>query len=166
MLSPGDFSVVVRALETVNDGRSLNVPRVLVNNNQQASLNSVLQQPFVSINAFDTIPTTSFGGRLEASLDYGTRTIKAQLVGFLRARFVFFVSFVVNVAVYSTARAERRSGRVRHVDERLQRGTCFAGGDRVARHFHANGKFRREVSHDQRRRCVEHGHFRVRPRPA
>lgn len=66
VLSPGDFSVVVRALETINDGRSLNVPRVLVNNNQEATLNSVLQQPFVSINAFNTIATTSFGGTQDA----------------------------------------------------------------------------------------------------
>lgn len=76
VLSPGDFSVVVRALETVNDGRSLNVPRVLVNNNQQASLNSVLQQPFVSINAFDTIATTSFGGTQDAGT---VVTVKPQI---------------------------------------------------------------------------------------
>ena len=76
VLSPGDFSVVVRALETINDGRSLNVPRVLVNNNQEASLNSVLQQPFVSINAFDTIATTSFGGTQDAGT---VVTVKPQI---------------------------------------------------------------------------------------
>lgn len=76
VLSPGDFSVVLRALETINDGRSLNVPRLLVNNNQQASLNSVLQQPFVSINAFDTIATTSFGGTQDAGT---VVTVKPQI---------------------------------------------------------------------------------------
>lgn len=76
VLSPGDFSVVLRALETVNEGRSLNVPRVLVNNNQEASLNSVLQQPFVSINAFDTIATTSFGGTQDAGT---VVTVKPQI---------------------------------------------------------------------------------------
>lgn len=62
VLSPGDFSVVLRALQTVNRGRVLSLPKVLVNNNQQATLNSVLRQPFVSVNASDTIATTSFGG--------------------------------------------------------------------------------------------------------
>lgn len=76
VLSPGDFSVVVRALETINDGRSLNVPRVLVNNNQEAMLNSVLQQPFVSINAFNTIATTSFGGTQDAGT---VITVKPQI---------------------------------------------------------------------------------------
>jgi len=62
ILSPGDFSVVVRALQTINRGRVLSLPKVLVNNNQQATLNSVLQQPFISVNASDTVATTSFGG--------------------------------------------------------------------------------------------------------
>ncbi len=76
VLRPGDFSVVLRALQTINDGRSLNVPKLLVNNNQQASLNSVLQQPFVSINAFDTIATTSFGGTQDAGT---VVTVKPQI---------------------------------------------------------------------------------------
>jgi type II secretory pathway component GspD/PulD (secretin) len=66
VLSPGDFSVVVRALQTVNDGRSLSMPKLLVGNNQAATLDSTLQQPFASVNAGDTIATTSFGGTLDA----------------------------------------------------------------------------------------------------
>lgn len=66
ILNPGDFSVVIRALETVNEGRSLNIPRVLVNNNEQATLDSVLQQPLLSVNASDTVATTSFGGTQDA----------------------------------------------------------------------------------------------------
>ncbi len=62
ILSPGDFNIVVRALETLNEGRSLSVPRVLVSNNQTANLDSVLQQPFTQTNASDTVATTSFGG--------------------------------------------------------------------------------------------------------
>jgi type II secretory pathway component GspD/PulD (secretin) len=62
VLDPGDFSVLIRALETLNEGRSLNVPKVLVNNNQQATLDAVLQQPFTTVNASDTVATTSFGG--------------------------------------------------------------------------------------------------------
>src|SRR5690606_20622818 len=33
VLDPGEFSAVVRALETVNQGRSLQMPKILVNNN-------------------------------------------------------------------------------------------------------------------------------------
>ena len=65
-LNPGDFRTLVRALETINEGRSLNIPRVLVNNNQQATLDSVLQAPFLSTNASNTIATTSFGGTQDA----------------------------------------------------------------------------------------------------
>lgn len=62
VLDPGEFSVLVRALETVNEGRSLSVPRVLVANAQQAEFNSVTQQPILSTNASDVVATTSFGG--------------------------------------------------------------------------------------------------------
>lgn len=62
VLDPGNFSVVIRALESVNDGRTLSMPKVLVNNNEDATIDSVLQQPFISTNAGDTISTTSFGG--------------------------------------------------------------------------------------------------------
>ncbi len=66
VLSPGDFRVLVRALETINHGRALNIPKVLVNNNQQATLDAVLQQPFLSTNASNTVATTSFGGTQDA----------------------------------------------------------------------------------------------------
>jgi general secretion pathway protein D len=62
VLNPGEFSAVVRALETVNQGRSLSQPKVLVNDNETASLDAVQQEPFLSTNASDTVATTSFGG--------------------------------------------------------------------------------------------------------
>lgn len=66
VLSPGDFSVLVRALETVDHGRTLTHPKVLVDNNRQATLHSVLQTPFASTNASSTVATTSFGGTQDA----------------------------------------------------------------------------------------------------
>lgn len=66
VLDPGDFSAVVRALETINKGRTLTMPKMLVNNNQPAELNSVLQTPFASTNASTTVATTSFGGTQDA----------------------------------------------------------------------------------------------------
>lgn len=69
VLNPGDFSVLVRALETVNEGRSLSMPKLLVNNNEQAVFDAVRQEPFASINASNTVATTTLGGTSDA----GTR---------------------------------------------------------------------------------------------
>lgn len=73
ILDPGDFSAVIRALKTINEGRTLSVPKVLVNNNQDASFDSVLQQPFTSTNASDTVATTSFGGTQDAGTTVSVR---------------------------------------------------------------------------------------------
>jgi len=66
VLDPGSFSALVKALETVNEGRTLTIPKVLVTNQQSAQLNSVLQTPFASTNASTTVATTSFGGTQDA----------------------------------------------------------------------------------------------------
>jgi general secretion pathway protein D len=66
VLSPGEFSVIVRALHTISEGRSLSMPRLLAGNNQQATLDAVVQQPFASVNASNTVSTTSFGGTHDA----------------------------------------------------------------------------------------------------
>jgi general secretion pathway protein D len=75
-LRPGDFAVLVRALETLNEGRTLTRPSILVANNEQATLDAVNQQPTTSINASDTVSTTSFAGFQPA----GTQiTIRPQI---------------------------------------------------------------------------------------
>lgn len=66
VLRPGDYQVVVRALETVNAGRSSSAPKALVNNNATATIRAVARQPFTSINASQTVATTSFGGTQDA----------------------------------------------------------------------------------------------------
>jgi type II secretory pathway component GspD/PulD (secretin) len=66
VLDPGNFSAVVRALETINDGRSLTMPKVLINNNESASLGSVVQAPYLTTNASNTVATTSYGGESSA----------------------------------------------------------------------------------------------------
>jgi general secretion pathway protein D len=73
VLDPREYSLVVRALETVSEGRILSKPRVLVGNNQQATFNSVLQEPFASVNASDTVATTSFGGTQDAGTNISIR---------------------------------------------------------------------------------------------
>jgi general secretion pathway protein D len=76
VLSPGDFASVIRALQTINRGRSLSMPKLLVGNNQSASLDSVVQQPYASVNASTTVSTTSYGGSQDAGT---TVTIKPQI---------------------------------------------------------------------------------------
>ena len=71
MLRPGDFSALIRALETISRGRTLNIPKVLVANNKQALLTSVLQQPVLSTNASQTVATTSFSGTQDAGTVIG-----------------------------------------------------------------------------------------------
>jgi general secretion pathway protein D len=73
VLDPGSFSALVRALEVLNRGRTLTIPKVLVNNHQTATLDSLLQTPFVSTNASQTVATTSFGGTLDAGTSVSVR---------------------------------------------------------------------------------------------
>ncbi len=76
VLDPGSYSAIVRALEVLNEGRTLTIPRVLVNNHQEGRLDSVLQTPFTSTNASDTVATTSFGGTVDAGT---TITMRPQI---------------------------------------------------------------------------------------
>lgn len=77
VLDPGEFSVLLRALETINEGRSTSMPRVLVANAQEAEFNSVVQQPILSTNASDVVATTSFGGFEDAGT---TITVSPQIL--------------------------------------------------------------------------------------
>lgn len=73
VLTPGEFSIVIRALENLSEGKALSMPKLLVNNNQQAAFTSVLQQPFTSTNASTTVATTSFGGTQDAGTTISVR---------------------------------------------------------------------------------------------
>ena len=66
IINPGDFAVIVRALETTSSGRAISAPKILVDNNQESTLASVATQPFTSINASTTVATTSYGGSEDA----------------------------------------------------------------------------------------------------
>ena len=72
----GDYQVLVRALENLNYGRAVSMPKMLVNNNVKSSIKSVQRQPFTSINASTTVATTSFGGTQDAGT---TVTVKPQI---------------------------------------------------------------------------------------
>lgn len=74
VLNPGDFSAVVKALQTISNGATRSLPRVLVNNNQTAVFNSVLQQPYTISNTTSGAgTTTSFGGTQDAGTTIDVR---------------------------------------------------------------------------------------------
>ncbi|MBI5367828.1 MAG: hypothetical protein HZA54_12385 [Planctomycetes bacterium] len=62
VLHPKDYSFVIRALQTTTKARVLAAPRILVRDNTEGMLQSVREEPFVSINASTTVSTTSFAG--------------------------------------------------------------------------------------------------------
>ncbi len=78
VVRPGDFSAIVRALQSLGDGRTVSLPRVLVANNQRTQFDSLAQEPYgVSFTQGNSNATNvTFGGTLDA----GTRlSIKPQI---------------------------------------------------------------------------------------
>lgn len=77
VLDPGEYSVIVRALQAINKGNSLSRPKLLVANNQQATFSSVLQQPVQQLTRTGSNDTTfSFGGTEDAGT---TISVKPQI---------------------------------------------------------------------------------------
>ena len=60
------LNVVVRALEANGRSKVLSAPKILVNDNATASMSSVSEAPFTSVNASNTVSTTSFAGYASA----------------------------------------------------------------------------------------------------
>ncbi len=127
VLSPGDFSVVVRALETLNKGRSVSMPRLLVGNNQHASLDSVVQQPYASVNATNTISTTSFGGTQDAGT---VVTIKPQIAegDHLVLEYSVSLSAFLGAAASPTLPPAKQQNRVQSVATVPDGSTVVVGG--------------------------------------
>lgn len=59
-------NVVLRALETSGRSKVLSAPKVLINDNATATLSSVAEAPYTSVNASNTVATTSFAGYASA----------------------------------------------------------------------------------------------------
>ncbi|MFO0943693.1 MAG: secretin N-terminal domain-containing protein [Pirellulales bacterium] len=66
LVDPSTADVVVKALSTHKRARVLSSPRILVNDNAEGQLTSVLEVPFTSVNANQNVATTTFGGFAEA----------------------------------------------------------------------------------------------------
>lgn len=66
LVDPSVADVVVRALASHRRSRVISAPKILVNDNAQGLLTSVDEVPFTSVNASQTVATTSFAGFAEA----------------------------------------------------------------------------------------------------
>lgn len=66
LVDPNSADVVLRALATHRRAKVTSTPQILVNDNATGRLASVAEVPFTSINASDTVATTSFAGFAEA----------------------------------------------------------------------------------------------------
>lgn len=62
LVSADIADIVVQALKTSGRSRVMSAPRILVNDNATGTLESISEAPFQSVNASDTVATTSFGG--------------------------------------------------------------------------------------------------------
>ncbi|MEK6677565.1 MAG: secretin N-terminal domain-containing protein [Planctomycetota bacterium] len=62
LLGPDEVPILFRALATKGVARVISTPRILVSDNARGTLRNVDEAPFTSVNASDTVATTSFGG--------------------------------------------------------------------------------------------------------
>lgn len=62
ILGPHETPIVMRAISAHGDSRVITTPKAIVSDNTTASISSVSEEPFTSVNASDTVATTSFAG--------------------------------------------------------------------------------------------------------
>lgn len=66
LLDPDIADVVIRALSEHSRAKVISAPRILVSDNATGKLSSVAEVPFTSVNASQTVATTSFAGFAQA----------------------------------------------------------------------------------------------------
>jgi type II secretory pathway component GspD/PulD (secretin) len=66
LVDPDNADAIIRALATHDRARITSAPRIVVNDHATGTLDSVTEEPFTSINASQTVATTSFGGFVDA----------------------------------------------------------------------------------------------------
>lgn len=78
VIRPGDYSVIIKALQSLGNGRAVSLPKVLVANNQKAQFDSLVQEPYgVSFTQGNSSTTNvTFGGTLDAGVKL---SIKPQI---------------------------------------------------------------------------------------
>lgn len=66
LLAPEEVPLIIQALANRGDTRVYSAPRILVDDNATGRIESVAESPFTSVNASDTVATTSFAGFAKA----------------------------------------------------------------------------------------------------
>ncbi len=66
LLAPDEVPIILQALQTRGSTRVYAAPRILVDDNAMGRIESVSESPFTSVNASDTVATTSFAGFAKA----------------------------------------------------------------------------------------------------
>lgn len=66
IINPDVGTIIIRALQTSGHAEVFSAPRILVNDNATGTLSSIAESPFTSVNAGDTVATTSFAGYASA----------------------------------------------------------------------------------------------------
>ena len=66
IIAPKVLDAVIHALQVRDKSRLISAPKLLVNDNASATLASVAEAPYSSVNASNTVSTTSFGGYASA----------------------------------------------------------------------------------------------------
>ena len=66
VIAPKVLDAVVHALQVRDKSRLISAPKLLVNDNATATLASVAESPYTSVNASNTVSTTSFAGYTSA----------------------------------------------------------------------------------------------------
>ncbi|MBI4717930.1 MAG: hypothetical protein HY763_09020, partial [Planctomycetes bacterium] len=62
ILGPNETPLLMRAIAAHGNSRIITTPKIVVADNSSATVSSVEEAPFTSINASDTVATTSFAG--------------------------------------------------------------------------------------------------------
>lgn len=62
VVGPTETPLLIRAIAAHGNSRVMATPRILLSDNTSATISSVEEAPFTSINASDTVATTSFAG--------------------------------------------------------------------------------------------------------
>jgi general secretion pathway protein D len=71
ILRPDEVPFVIQALQTTGKASIHSYPKVLVNDNAQGLITSVREEPYTQVNASTTVATTSFGGYIQAGIQFG-----------------------------------------------------------------------------------------------
>lgn len=66
LLAPDEVPILLNALQTSGRTKVFAAPRILVDDNAQGRIESVAESPFSSVNASNTVATTSFAGFAKA----------------------------------------------------------------------------------------------------